>query len=134
MDLRRCEFPEWVIVPIREKVTLPANETLMTMENPYAPPESDSGSARFSLLPAIGVTIGLLLLAASAGSVLYIVYLNLRFPGLYDPTSRPITYWPEIDAMVFGALAVIIGAVGLPIFWKSRTSLQSTTRRDGSFS
>ena len=134
MDLRRCEFPGWVIVPIHEEVALPADETLMTIENPYAPPESDSGSDRFSLLPAIGFLFGLLLLAASAGSVLYIVYLNLRFPGLYDPTTRPITYWPEIDAMVFGALAVITGAVGLPIFWKSRTSLQSTARRGGSFS
>ena len=91
--------------------------------NPYSAPSSGLGVRITPIVPRLGHAFGRLLLTASLVFVLHILYLHSRFPGLYDATSKPVTYWPEIAEMVSGALAAITAFVGLPIFWQSRKAL-----------
>lgn len=56
--------------------------------------------------------------------MLYTAYLYLRYPGLTDPPSRPVDYWPQIGAEINMILAVVAGLIGIPTFWLSLIALR----------
>ena len=67
----------------------------------------------------IGLCIGGLLLLGVLALAVFILYLYIRYPGLSDPPSRPVDYWPELEAFM-SSIAIGIGLlIGLPVFLTS---------------
>ena len=100
----------------------------METENPYTPSALSVGRRSFPVLPIIGLAIGSILLLGFALSSLTILYLYVRYPGLYDPSSRPVTYWPEIGAMVNTVVAFVTGVIGTPVLWKSIAAMRTFSK------
>jgi hypothetical protein len=92
-------------------------------KNPYPPTTQSVDRRTYPVLPLIGLAIGSILLLGFTLSSLTIVYLYVRYPGLYDPSSQPVTYWPEIGAMVNALIALLTGMIGTPVLWKSIVAL-----------
>lgn len=69
---------------------------------------------------------------SSAALWMYVCYLYARFPGLHDPNSKPVTYWPEIDATLSSLIAFVTGIVGIPLYWYSRRNMLRAKRANQS--
>lgn len=100
----------------------------METENPYTPSALCAGRRPYPVLPIIGLAIGSILFLGFALSSLTIIYLYVRYPGLYDDSSRPVTYWPEIGAMVNSVIAFVTGVIGTPVLWKSIVALRTFSK------
>ena len=93
------------------------------LTNPYSPSHSSvelDADATVSLAaPQAGLFFGSLLLFGVVTGVCYIVYLNIRYPGLIDPPARPVDYWPDLDVFITSVLSSIGAVIGIPVFWYS---------------
>lgn len=100
----------------------------METENPYTPSALCVGRRPYPVLPIIGLLIGSIFLLGFTLSSLTIVYLYVRYPGLYDPSSRPVTYWPEIGAMFNTVIAFLTGVIGTPVLLKSIAAMRTFSK------
>ena len=96
------------------------------MVNPYAPsktPATNEQASRPKLLwPRFGLFVGSAFTLGALYSAGYIAYLCLQYPGLTDPPSRPVDYWPEIGGFTNSFLAPIAACIGVPVLLYSRSA------------
>lgn len=71
-----------------------------------------------------GLCIGGLLLLVVLVLAGQITYLSFRYPGLNDPPSSPVDYWPEVVVSVSSIVIVIGLLIGLPVFLTSVATLR----------
>ncbi len=100
--------------------------------NPYASTVSTAtpagASRRVSVATYIGLVFGGFFLAGVLYLSAYILYLYIRYPGLTDPSARPVDYWPEIDVLV-SSIAIGFGfVIGLPVFIASLVSFRRSEK------
>lgn len=99
-----------------------------TKPNPYgvtgvATGQTNSGRRiRFSTLS--GLTIGGILLALVLIMSVRIPYLYFRYPGLTDPRSKPVDYWPSLEVELLTVAIVLSTPFILVIFVPSVLSLR----------
>ena len=114
----------------RCRKNLPLCGPELSLSNPYSPPNTTVAVADrqpFPLGPVIGIFFGGLLLVGLIGSLGYITFLYLAYPGLIDPPSKPVDYWPEIGVFVHQILAGLFAVVGIPTFWLSLSAYRRRT-------
>jgi hypothetical protein len=104
------------------------NRPLSEQTNPYSVPISASfGSDRRPNLrwtTWLGLIAGVILIAVVLALAGWISYLYYRYPGLNDPPSHPVSYWPELEVELSTLAIVVATPVALAILLPTLSSLR----------
>ncbi|MGB7324439.1 MAG: hypothetical protein WBD31_06175 [Rubripirellula sp.] len=91
-----------------------------TERNPYRPPVAENAVLRpratIRATTWIGLAIGSVVLFLSAFLGGRIPYLYVRYPGLVDPPSRPVDYWPGLEVELSSYVLIVLVPFGSAVF------------------
>ncbi len=115
------------------------NRPLSEPTNPYSVPKTASvgrdSRPRVRWTTWLGLIAGVMLIAVVLSLAGWISYLYYRYPGLIDPPSHPVSYWPDLDVEL-STLAIVVAtpvalAILLPTLFSLRRQLADRSRIKG---
>ena len=83
---------------------------------------------RIRLTTWLGLTVSGLLLAYVAFAAERIPYLYVRYPGLNDPSAKPVDYWPQLEVELSMLTIVFITPLAFTILVPTLLSLRQQRR------
>ena len=107
--------------------------------NPYSVPNTASVGRdrrpRVRWTTWLGLIAGGILIAVVLTLAGWISYLYWRYPGLIDPPSHPVSYWPELEVEL-STIAIVVAtpvalAILLPTLFSLRRQLADRSRIKG---
>jgi hypothetical protein len=111
-----------------------------TQLNPYSVTGTSTDPTisrrRIRLATWLGLTVGGTLLTLVLIMAGRIPYLYIRYPGLTDPPSRPVDYWPglevELSTIAIVLTTPIVLAILVPTVLSLRRQLNISSGRENS--